>query len=140
MNLIDKQNTSPAKGIVGLTFFNTISVIVFGSALCGVNGRDQNALDLKAIGQKRGRLLFVKVIGLLQNMEPILGLSCLLQRDLKLGNEISPALPVLRLVDIRANGRAGAEYLLGENSLVFFLNKIPVQLNDASTKVNGFFY
>ena len=72
-------------------------------------------------------------------MQPILCFGGLFQGNMELSDEVSFAVSVLRFVNVRTNGSAAAQDLLGQDRFVLCFEKITVKLYDSRTEINGFF-
>lgn len=59
---------------------------------------------------------------------------------MKLGKKVRFAASVNCLIRVGADGSRAANDLLGNDALMFFLRKIPMQLDDPGGKMKGFIY
>ena len=80
---------------------------------------DEHYTDRGAGGVEGFVRLLVDIVRFIQQFEPITGLVRLFERDLQFCDKIRLAVGELRFTDIRADGRAGASDLVGDDRFVF---------------------
>lgn len=86
--------------------------------LFGGDRGDEHTADGAAEGEEGFILIIGDITGFVEKFQPVFGFVALFQCDFKFREEVFRALCVLCLVNIRADGCAGAEELIGEGRFV----------------------
>ena len=83
----------------------------------------------------RPKLCIIQKISRMKQPKPIIRFSRFLECNTQFRNEVSPALPLLRLRNVRTNARTTAKQLLGQNEFLFFLTKVLIQVHNPNCKL-----